>query len=186
MGSPHLSGSQTGTTAVCSAEWVRRRFPPHRSKTSGITQTDQRGLRAQKRETQRGTVIIIESLCIFIPHQCLCLTSKWSNWPTTPHLNFIKLQSQPRYRLINSENITSSSSRGRQNQVTPPQSPPPHPFQQGGEPSCQFPALHHKQARVWTCHTNVPKLRFVLWFTMMEGEKPCCSGAGFNPTVAIS
>lgn len=35
-------------TAVCFVEWARRRSPPHRSETSGTTQTDQRGLETIK------------------------------------------------------------------------------------------------------------------------------------------
>lgn len=40
----HQSGTPRGTTAACSAEWLRRRSPPRHSGTSGTGQTGRRAL----------------------------------------------------------------------------------------------------------------------------------------------
>lgn len=69
-------------------------------------------------------------------------------------------------------------------QVTPP--PSVSLFQQGSMPSCQFPPLHYKQAGVWTCHTDVPKLHVCALIQNDWRWKPLLQRAGFNPTVPIS
>lgn len=88
--------------------------------------------------------------------------------------------------LINSENITSSSSCGRQTRWHTPPSSSVSLFQQGGMSSCQFAPLHYKQAGVWTCRTNVPKLHVSALIQNDWRRKTLLHRAGFNPTVPIS